>query len=203
MIAFLRGTLLEKGTDHAVVEAAGVGYEVFLRPTAAAALSPGEPIELFICESVPMYGGGTTLYGFTSREEKEMFLAFKDNVQGTGAKKALEYLERAAKSLPDFRRAVLEEDLRILTGVFGFTKKTAEKIAASLKDKLGKAHFAGAERLQPAAAPAGPMAHALEALAALGYKPAEARTALDSVSAELAGRGAEVGEIVRLALRRL
>lgn len=203
MIAFLRGAVLEKSEDRAVIEAGGVGYEVHLNPHALARLIEGETAQVFIAESVPLYGGGTSLYGFLSREDKELFEAFKEHVPGTGAKKSLEYLERASRSLPDFRRAVLEEDARMLTSAFGFTKKTADKLLAGLKDKLGKAHASAGGRPSALAPVSGALAQALEALAALGYKSAEARGALDSVARELPGGEAPVEELVRRALRRL
>jgi len=91
------------------------------RRTATASRIPevGQEVLLYIVESFGMYGGGETLYGFLSPNEKAMFLAFKDNISGTGAKKALEHLEKASKSLPDFRRAIIEKDVKILSGVFG------------------------------------------------------------------------------------
>ena len=89
---------------------------------------------MHVAESVAMYGGGVTLYGFLTPSDKEMFLTLRDCVPGTGAKKALEYLDKASKSLPDFRRAVLEKDAKVLTGVFGFTRKTAERLIDALKE---------------------------------------------------------------------
>lgn len=200
MIAYLRGRLLEVEGSRAVVDAGGVGYEVHLTPSSAARLGPaGSEVELFVSESVAMYGGGTTLYAFLSREERQMFLCLRDHVPSTGAKKALEYLEKASRSLPDFRRAVLDADAGILCGAFGFTKKTADRLLPALKDHLG--------RLPASAGSAAPQgasfAQALEALASLGYRPAESRAAIDAVQAELGGRGADAAEVVRLALRKL
>jgi Holliday junction DNA helicase RuvA len=208
MIAFLRGNILEKGEGRAVLEVGGIGYEVFLAPSSSARLPDnGETAELFIVESMGLYGGTTTLYGFLTREEKELFLCFKDNLPSTGAKKALEYLDKATRSLPDFRRAVLDQDARILSNVFGFTRKTAERLLAGLKDKLGKVHIPGEPRLSFAGTSslAAPMAQALEALASLGYRPSECRQALEAVQKELSGRAQEarVEEILRLALRKL
>lgn len=202
MISLLRGTVFEKQEGAAVLEVSGVGYEVHLTPSALERLGPaGSAAEVFVSESTAMYGGGTTLYGFLSREEREIFHSLRDHVPSTGAKKALEYLEKASKSLPDFRRAILEGDVRMLAEVFGFTRKTAERLAGALKDKLGEPVRGGS--LQPGPSSDGAMSHALDALAALGYKPAEARAALQSVAGDLSGRKAPVEEILRLALKRL
>lgn len=200
MIAFLRGTVVERGPGLVILDAGGVGYEVHLTPSAASALRPGGPAELFVSETTALYGGGTTLYGFPRREEKELFLALRDHVPSTGAKKALEYLEKASRSLPEFRRAVLEGDLGLLSAVFGFTRKTAEKLLAGLKDKLDGG-LPGES--SPRGSPSGAFGQALDALATLGYKPAECRAALDAVQRELGARPAEVEELLRRSLKSL
>lgn len=204
MIATLRGTVLETDGAHVVLEAAGVGYEVSVTPHTSGRLPPpgGEAL-LYIAESMALYGGGTTLYGFLSREEKSLFSAFRD-LPGVGAKKALESLDKASRSLPEFRRAVASGDTAALVKVFGFSRKTAEKLVSGLKDELGPASSAAAPVLPESPLPeTGPLARALEALAALGYRPAEARLALDGIRRDLAGREAPVEELLRLALRRL
>ncbi|MBI3548303.1 MAG: Holliday junction branch migration protein RuvA [Elusimicrobia bacterium] len=210
MIAYLKGTLLEKGEEALILEAGGVGYEVHVSTGALLrAGEPGTPLELFISESIAMYGGGTTLYGFLHREEKELFLLLRE-VPATGAKKAIEYLDKAGKSLPDFRRAIMDGDARMLSGVFGFTSKTADKLISALKDKLaaagassngvGRAH---ASHAQFAGGKARSLQQALDALISLGYKPAESRQTLQTITSELNGKDASVEEMIRLALKRL
>ncbi len=207
MLSSFRGVILVKDPDRVVIEAGGVGYEVFVTPASSAQLPAlGQTAFLLVVESFGIYGGGATLYGFASPGEKTMFMAFRDNVPSTGAKKALEYLDKASKSLPDFRRAILEHDGRILSGVFGFTKKTADKLIAALKDKLEGAHLLGAERLVKIAGaeiPTGALSQALNALAALGYKPGEARAALAAVAEDGGSEKLPVEQILRLALKRL
>lgn len=203
MIATLRGTVLESDGHRAVVEASGVGYEVLVTAHSAARLAPGAEAFLHVIESAALYGGTTTLYGFLSREEKDLFSALRE-VPGMGGKKALEALDKASRSLPEFRRAVAAQDSGALSKVFGFSKKTAEKLAAALKDTVGFPSGTSAISVSLPGLPAsGPSSRALEALAALGYKPAEAREALDGVRRDLSGGDAPVEELVRQALRRL
>ena len=207
MIATLRGTVLAKGPERVVLEAGGVGYEVLVTAATASALpeTGGEGL-LHVAESFGMYGGGQTLYGFLAPAEKDLFLAFKEHVPSTGAKKALEYLEKASRSLPDFRRAILEKDARILSGVFGFTRKTADRLIESLKDELDGVSVPGPEKLArvpQAQLPASSLSQALSALSALGYKPSESRAALQSVAEETGGERLGVEQILRLALKRL
>jgi holliday junction DNA helicase RuvA len=201
MIVSLRGTLLEKTEDGAVVEAAGVGYAVSLSSGARERLPPaGGEVFLHVVESVAMYGGGTSLYGFPTVDEKKIFLVLKENVPGAGAKKALELLDKASRSLPDFRRAVLEKDVKALTGIFGFTAKTAEKIVAGLQSK--------ADALPIPAAPAerrgdgDALREAVQALVALGYREPESREAAQAARKAAAGAvSAQV--LITESLRRL
>jgi holliday junction DNA helicase RuvA len=207
MIASLRGVVLSRELESVVLETGGIGREVHVTASTASRLpAPGGEAFLLVVPSYAMYGGGETLYGFLTPAEKAMFCAFRDEIPGTGAKKALEFLDKASKSLPDFRRAVIERDEKLLCGVFGFSKKTATKIVDALKDKLGEVSVPGAPHIARAAdaVPAtGSWAQALQALSALGYRPAEARAALQAVADE--NRGGEVPpeQLVRQALKRL
>ncbi|MEI8192088.1 MAG: OB-fold domain-containing protein, partial [candidate division NC10 bacterium] len=70
MIATLRGAVVEKDLDRAVIEAAGVGYEVVINASTSARLpEAGGQTQLHVSQTVGLYGGGTTLYGFLTREE--------------------------------------------------------------------------------------------------------------------------------------
>ncbi|MBI4376500.1 MAG: Holliday junction branch migration protein RuvA [Elusimicrobia bacterium] len=207
MIASLRGTVLGKDDSVVVLEAGGVGYEVLVtRATAHALPDPGGQAFLLVVPSYGLYGGGETLYGFLTAAEKQMFMALKDEVPSTGAKKALEYLDKASRSLPDFRRAILDKDTQLLTTVFGFTKKTADRLIESLKDKLETVPVIGAEKLARSSQgelPTNALSQALNALASLGYKPSEAKAALSAVAEEAGGQALAVEAIIRLALKKL
>jgi Holliday junction DNA helicase RuvA len=207
MIASLRGVVLTKDLESVVLEVGGVGHEVHVTASTASSLpGPGGEALLLVIPSYAMYGGGETLYGFLNSSEKAMFCAFRDEIPGTGAKKALEYLDKASKSLPDFRRAVMDRDEKLLCGVFGFTKKTAAKIVEALKGKLEDVRVAGAPHIQKAAdtlAPTGSWAQALAALESLGYKPSEVRGALQTLAEEHGGKELPAEQLVRQALKRL
>jgi Holliday junction DNA helicase RuvA len=200
MIAYLKGRVVAKGAESAVIETGGVGYEVFFCEPSLDAIGPeGAIVEAFVAESISMYGG-TALYGFLSREEKQLFDLLRDAVPNTGAKKAMEYLGKAVKSLPDFARAVAAKDPKPLTAIFGFTAKTAEKLITALKDKLPSAGLGGPAGAMEQA-PASYM-QAMNALTALGFRAAEARAALEEAASE-AGPQASAEAIIRLALKRL
>lgn len=207
MIASLRGVILTKDLESVVLEVGGVGHEIHVTSATASRLpAPGAEALLHVIPSYAMYGGGETLYGFLSPSEKAMFCAFRDEIPGTGAKKALEYLDKASKSLPDFRRAVLDRDEKLLCGVFGFTKKTATKIVDALKGKLEGVSVPGAPHLQPAGAAmpsTGSWGQALNALEALGYKFNDARAALQALAEEHGGKDVPTEQLVREALKRI
>ncbi|MCM2267551.1 MAG: Holliday junction branch migration protein RuvA [Elusimicrobiales bacterium] len=200
MIAYLRGTVVARNPESAVIETAGVGYEVFLCGPSLEALGPeGSQAQVFVAESISMYGG-TALYGFLSREEKLLFDLLRDAVPNTGAKKALDYLGKAMKSLPDFTRAVAARDPKPLTVIFGFTAKTAEKLIAALKDKLPASGLPSAGG--DLGAQSGSYLQAMSALTSLGFRAADARAALEEAARE-AGPRATAEAIIRLALKRL
>lgn len=203
MIASLRGAVLEKNAEGAVIEASNVGYQVSLTPSTSAQLPPlGEEVLLYVAESMAMYGGGVTLYGFLRAEERQIFNALRDHVPGTGAKKALEFLEKATKSLPDFRRAVLEKDVRALVSHFGFSAKTAEKIASGLQDKLEALPLGRGAGGHPSVLGGSAFEETIAGLLALGYKEMSARGAAQSARSALGG-GATSQDLIREALRHL
>lgn len=200
MIVRLRGVLLEKAEEGAVLDVGGVGYAVAMSPSALLRLPPpGEEVVLYVVESVAMYGGGVTLYGFLDPGEKQIFDVLRGHIPGTGAKKAMEMLDKAAKSLPDFRRAVLDKDVKALVSLFGFTPKTAEKMVAALQGKLDAVPV-----LRAAGGAAGVSAfeETVQGLVSLGYKEPAARQAAQSARSAL-GSAAPAQDLIRESLRHL
>ena len=202
MIASLRGTIASKTEESAVIEASGVGYEVFLCDASLRNLGPeGAQAHLLTVASVSMYGG-TALYGFITKEEKDLFELFRNAVPGTGAKKALDYLNKALRSLPDFKQAVLRNDPKLLTSIFGFTAKTADKLISSLKGKMPDFKTSGQARLG-AASQQGVYARAFTALSNLGFKAGEAKAALEAAVAEGSSENEDAESLIKRALRSL
>ncbi len=202
MIASLRGVVTRKTEESAVIDVSGVGYEVFFCEASLRKLgSEGSEVSVHTVESVSMYGGAA-LYGFLTLEEKDLFDLLRDAVPGTGAKKALDYLNKALRSLPDFKRAVAGNDPKPLTSIFGFTAKTADKLISSLK---GRIPDLPADAGQGAAASArhGAYARAFSALAALGFRAGEAKAALDAAAAEGGPENVDTETLLKRALKML
>ena len=132
MIAHLRGRLLFKTPQNAVVEAAGVGYEVAISiPTFTALPAEGEEVALLVHTHVRE--DALALFGFTTLTEKRLFEKLL-SISGIGPKLAITVLS----GLPPERliAAIHGQDHATLTRIPGVGKKTAERIVLELKDKL-------------------------------------------------------------------
>jgi Holliday junction DNA helicase RuvA len=120
------------------------------------------------------------LYGFATVRERLLFRSLL-KVNGVGAKLALTIL--SGSDVDDFARSVQEGDAASLTKLPGVGKKTAERLIIEMRDRLKE--VSGAMGLKPvqseAAVLAGAPDEAVEALIALGYKPAEAEKMIKRV----------------------
>ncbi|HBB67041.1 MAG: hypothetical protein A2X28_08895 [Elusimicrobia bacterium GWA2_56_46] len=202
MIASLRGSVILKTDESAVIETGGVGYEVFFCEASLRSLGPeGTEAYVLTAESISMYGGAA-LYGFLTKEEKDLFDLFRGAVPNTGAKKALDYLNKALKSLPDFKQAVIKNDPKLLVSIFGFTSKTADKLIAALKGRMPDFQTAGSARLAGFAAQ-GVYTRVLSALSNLGFRPSEAKAALEAAAADGLPETENAEELLKRTLKRL
>ena len=194
MIARLTGILAESGADHAVIDVAGVGYLVQASTRTLSAIGAiGGQVMLFT--EMQVREDAITLFGFGSAGERDWFRLLT-SVRGVGGRVALAILSVLGPE--DLNRAVASGDKAMIARANGVGPKLAQRIAMELKDKVG-----GID-LGPGAAPApkgGAAADALSALANLGFRPAEANSAVAAAVAEL-GEGASLDALVRLALRK-
>ena len=192
---------MEVKEDGVILLCGGIGYEVTLAHSSALELTAGTQAALYIAESISPYDG-TMLYGFLNKEDKALWLLFKTAIPNTGPKKALEFLNKALRSVADFHNAILKRDPKILTGIFGFTSKTAEKLINSLKDKMDAVTVQGESKIK-VMDEAPYMSGVLEALSALGYLAAESRRAMEKLYAEGINPNDKIENIIKEALRVL
>ncbi len=193
MIARLTGTLAETAADTAVIDVAGVGYQVHLSTRTLEALGPVGG-EVLILTELQVREDAWTLFGFGSAAERDAFRALT-SVQGVGGRLALAIL--SVLSPDDLSRAVAQGDKAMIGRASGVGPKLAQRIANELHGKLGLVGMAG-----PTPVPrGGAAADALSALAHLGFKPAEASVAVNAAQDEL-GPEAGLDSLVRLALRK-
>src|SRR5438067_5601118 len=132
MIAHLRGTLLAKHPNQAVVETGGIGYDVTITvPTFSDLPSLGSNVALHIHTHVRE--DVIALYGFLRKEEKQLFEKLI-SVSGIGPKLAITILSGMSAEL--MVAAIRGNDLGMLTKIPGIGKKTAERMVLELRDKL-------------------------------------------------------------------
>ncbi|QXW02976.1 MULTISPECIES: Holliday junction branch migration protein RuvA [Rhodococcus] len=180
MIASVRGEVLDIALDHAVIEAAGVGYRVNATPVTLGALHRGSEARLFT--TMIVREDSMTLYGFSDLESKDLF-SLLQTVSGVGPRLAMATL---AVLEPDaLRRALSEGNLTALTRVPGIGKRGAERMVVELRDKV--------DAVPTTAGVSGAVAanairdQIVEALEGLGFPLKQAEQATDSVLAETPG----------------
>lgn len=132
MISFLVGVIEEKREGTLVLDVNGVGYELCISNNSLVALPQiGETTKILTYMAVRE--DGVFLFGFTSREEKDLFLKLI-TVSGVGPKLALSVL--SGMTISDLTIAISREDVNLLSKIKGLGKKTAERICLELKDKV-------------------------------------------------------------------
>ena len=195
MIAHLKGRLESTGVDHAVIDVGGVGYLVGASARTLAAVGPvGEACvlhtDLLVGEDF------LRLVGFATAAERDWFRLLT-GVQGVGARVALAIL--SALEPADISRAVMAQDKATVARANGVGPKLAERIVRELKDKVGGVALGPSAAAQ--VVPAGAGSDAVSALLNLGFRPAEAASAVAAAEEDL-GDGASLDALVRLALRK-
>ena len=199
MYAFIEGEVCEKLNGSLVLLASGVGWQLNCSNNTLQAAPPvGDKMRCYTYLSVRE--DAMELFGFATKEEKEMFLQLTA-VSGIGPKTALGVL--GAMPLRDLNLAILLGDVNALSRAPGIGKKTAQRIALELKDKISQADVSAAA--VPSQGPAvsslssDAVTEAIEALIALGYSSTEARNAISQIK----NQTDKPEELIRLALRTM
>ena len=200
MYAYIKGIITDRNDQQIVIENNGIGYLINCPLGISAELGGlGEEITVYLYQSVKE--DDISLYGFSSRDQKEMFLKLI-TVSGIGPKVA--HTICASLSAEQIAAAVMSGNVALLTGVKGLGKKTAERIILELKDKL-KAQLGSASSVSvkpsasvvSSAGDQGIMQDAVGALVVLGYKDQEAAEAVAAAYED--GTGLE--DLIRKALK--
>lgn len=179
MIAHVSGLVAEKFNSSLIVDVHGVGYEVAVAALDYDSALLNEPIKLFTHHHIREQS--QELFGFSSLAAKKLF-ELLITVQGVGPKAALAILSLGESET--VRNAIANSDVSFITKATGVGKKTAERVAVDLSDKVGmpivyNTTQTGVEQT---------MNHndeALEALMALGYNLNDATRALEGISTDL------------------
>ena len=198
MIAQVAGRLAAKQADRVLIHTAGgVGYEIVV-PLGVMERLPAVGETVTLATELVVREDGWSLYGFHDDAGRRFFQRLI-GVSGVGPKIAIALM--SALGVERGARAVKERNIALLASVSGIGKKTAERLALELADKLGEfEEAAGAVVPEGAAGAAGA---ALRALERLGYATVEADRALRQVLAADGGSGVDPETLVRRALQLL
>ncbi len=198
MIAHLRGKLLSKRPNRVVIEAGGVGYEVFIPVSTFYDLG-----EVATEVSLQVYSyvrqESFSLYGFRTEQEKNLFEKLL-SVSGVGPKLAITIL--SGLEIGELIPALRNGEVATLVHVPGVGRKTAERLVLELKDKLADVvpELVGRQQA-PVAKPETVEDEVLSALINLGYGRPAAENALSDVRAQ--GADGDFEELLRGSLRLL
>jgi Holliday junction DNA helicase RuvA len=189
VIAFLTGRVSGKGGGSALLDVGGVGFRLLMSTRSLASL-PAEGDSVTVYTYLHVREDELTLYGFENDDERMLFETLI-GVSGVGPKVALAVLSSLR---PDaLRTAIASDDVGVLSSVPGVGKKTAQRLALELKDKLDLPDLAAGRGARPVA-----IVEARDALLAMGFSAAEAAAALRSTD-----EGASAEQLLKSALKSL
>jgi Holliday junction DNA helicase RuvA len=198
MIGYLKGKVLHTTAEYALIDVNGVGYEVYCSASAFNKLAMGQVGEVYTYLQVSETSG-IVLYGFSSLEEKAMFLKLI-SVSGVGPKMGIAVL--SSMDINGLAAAIATADVKMLSRVKGLGKKTAERIILELKEKvaLNVTATAGEGGAEVIASPQEGDEDAIVALMTLGFSRAESVKAIQKAKA---GGAKSVEDIIMNALKTI
>ncbi|NLC54127.1 MAG: Holliday junction branch migration protein RuvA [Firmicutes bacterium] len=196
MIAFLSGTVKERSDEAVFIEVNGIGFRILMATAALQQVKIGE--KLLIHTYLAHKDDAMLLYGFLNPAEKALFIKLI-SVSGVGPKTALGIL--SLFSADEFCRAVLSEDVKLLSKAPGVGQKTAQRLILELKTTLAKETAQFSVNPDNATAAVSTGDDAVAALEALGYETVVAVKAVQTVRATTPEL--DLQEVIKGALRLL
>ena len=198
MLSFIKGEAVEFGENTVVIDNGGIGYELTVSNVTVEKIKNGSRFVCLQC-SMAVREDGISLYGFLTKEEKNMFLKLI-TISGVGPKAAIGIL--SGMEVYDLMRVIMASDIKALSKLKGVGKKTAERIVLELRGEIDaesreimeSAKAVGEEETLDADS-----ADAISALRSLGFTQTEAAEAVKK--AKPFAKTAE--ELVAKALRSL
>ena len=174
MIVSLHGTLESLGSDLAVINVSGIGFQVYMPTSTLSTMGTiGKEVHLHTC--LLFREENTALYGFASTEELELFQTLI-GVSGLGPRMALAML--STLDVAQMTMAIATGSTDLLITIPGIGKKMADRLVLELQDKIGAGLVAA-----PGVQIAGENTDVLAALTSLGYSVAEAGRAVATLPA--------------------
>lgn len=200
MYSYIKGTLEETGEDYIVIEAGGIGYQIYTTGQTFQYL-PGQGAELKVYTYLHVREDAMILFGFLTKDDLSVFRLLL-GVSGIGPKGALAIL--SVMTTDDLRFAVLGDDAKAIARAPGVGAKTAQRLILELKDKLSledafEQKLAKNEDMVQNKT-GGAKNEAVQALVALGYSSSEALKALQGVEIQ---ENTDVEDILKAALKNM
>lgn len=194
MIGYIKGKILDITPEYALIETAGgLGFEVICSYSAFSSLAGKKEGELYTYLQVGE--NGVSLFGFSTREEKNMFLKLI-TVSGVGPKMGIAIL--SGMNTADIATAIATSDVKRLSSVKGLGKKTAERIILELREKVSAGSVSAKTNGAPAPVVYDGDEDAVVALMTLGFTRTESEKAISRARSQ----GAQsVEDIIMSALK--
>lgn len=202
MIAYIKGTVGELTPTEAVIEAAGVGYQLTISLNTFSALQGKEAAKVYVKEVIRE--DAHDLYGFFSKQERSLFEALT-SVNGIGGATARMVL--SAFTPAELVDVIQSEQTSMLKSVKGIGPKAAARIILDLKDKIAAMLSGGQIDVAPssgggiAAADKAVAEEAISALSILGFQPAAVRKVVASILKE--EPGLDVQQLIKRGLKEI
>lgn len=196
MYYYIKGKLTLKTENFVVVDAGGVGYQLYM-PAPSIERLGAEGSDVTVWSYLYVKEGIMDLYGFASLEEKTMFLHLI-SISGIGSKSAISILSVAPPE--KLAMAIITKDYKLLQKAQGIGAKAAQRIVLELSDKLKNTDIAISSEASEeyAVTDNDNRSEALSALIVLGYSDSEAKSALKTIDPSL-----PLEEIIKQALKKM
>lgn len=198
MYEFLSGKIVRKDPTRLVLEVGGIGFELAIPFSTFHALGkvgdPAKALTHFLVRE-----DSQQLFGFATDQERNLFRLLL-SVTGIGPKLALAILSGIGTA--ELRKAIVEGSLAVLTSISGIGRKTAERLIVELREKM----LFLEPRPAPGPADALPMDErlvddSLQALVSLGYRPSDAKRAVQKVLTGNSRETYSVEDLIRDSLK--
>jgi Holliday junction DNA helicase RuvA len=199
MFSYIKGTVAEKGNGVIVLDVNGIGFKLFTSQCTIADTNCKVGDTATLHTYMYIKEGIMDLYGFSTREELELFLLLI-SVNGVGAKGAVSILSVATSE--KIALSIVTDDVATIKQASGIGAKTAQRICLELKDKIKNESFVSSDTdafssFVPVET-GNNLSEAVSALVSLGYTSQEAQKAVKGASAN-----DSVEDIIKKALKSL
>ncbi len=200
MLAYIRGKLDQKSLTKVVVNVNDIGFELFI-PMSTYDKLPELSKSVTLNTYLHLRQDLIQIYGFMTLEEKSLFLMLINSVSGIGPKLALNVL--SSMPVTSFCSAVFNSDIKTLSRISGVGKRSAERLAVELRDKISEispeSSISNLSSGLSSAASKG-IEDAVSGLITLGFKVDSSRKTVNKLVAELPESELTAQSLIRNAL---